>query len=47
MDSSASDHIVMISQLTEKYASLEKQLQQKEKQLLEKDKYVSFFYSHI
>lgn len=40
-DSSTSDHIVIISQLTEKYASLEKQLQHKESQLLEKDKYVS------
>lgn len=39
-DSSTSDHIVIISQLTEKYASLEKQLQIKENQLIEKDKYV-------
>ncbi len=41
VDSSTSDHIVIISQLTEKYASLEKQLQIKENQLIEKDKYVS------
>lgn len=39
--SGTSDHIVIISQLTEKHASLEKQLQIKENQLLEKDKYVS------
>lgn len=39
-NSSTSDHMVIISQLTEKYASLEKQLQIKENQLIEKDKYV-------
>lgn len=44
-DSSQSDHIVIISQLTEKYASLEKQLQLKEGQLLEKEKYVSILCS--
>lgn len=43
-DSSTSDHIVIISQLTEKYASLEKQLQLKEGLLLEKEKYVSISY---
>lgn len=47
VDSSTSDHIVMISQLTEKYASLEKQLQIKENQLLEKDKYVSIDFTTI
>ena len=41
MDPGSSDPIVKISQVTEKCASLEKQLQMKEKQLLEKDKYVS------
>lgn len=39
-DSSNTDHIVIITELTEKYASLEKQLQIKENQLMEKDKYV-------
>lgn len=47
VDSSTSDHIVIISQLTEKYASLEKQLQIKENQLLEKEKYVSVCGKHF
>lgn len=41
VDSSNTDHIVIITELTEKYASLEKQMQIKENQLIEKDKYVS------
>lgn len=40
-DSSNTDHIVIITELTEKYASLEKQLQLKDNQIIEKDKYVS------
>lgn len=42
---SNSDHVVAITQLREQIATLQKKLQQKDNQLLQKDKEVSFHWT--
>ena len=45
VDPNSSDHVVAMTQLKETIASLQKKLQQKDKDLLEKDKMVNVFFS--
>ncbi|RWS28766.1 protein FAM76A-like protein [Leptotrombidium deliense] len=47
MDPSSSDHVVAVTQLKEKMANLQKQLQKKEQELLEKDKKIAELRSQI
>lgn len=47
LDPNSSDHVVAMTQLKEQMASLQKQLSQKDSQLLAKDKMVSYLNSDI